>query len=659
MEAKAYLDNDRIEVFFSGGEESVREAARSVSGGRKMPGKMAWHYPLSVDVCREMRTRWGNRMKVHKDLSSWYREAAMDREDQTVRSNATVSNLQVLPVKYPELHAWLKEDQRVGAEWIANGYRNGGLLADEGGVGKTATIIAGLLERETQGNILVICPKVSVRSVWGRHFEKHSDIPCYVARGTRAKREATIAAFMADTSPRRALVIVAEMLRVRGTREKGRLTVTGAEYPQILALHWSAIILDEGHKLLGSLDVKNGNLAGEGLCRLIYDDQTFRLCATATPWGKGGRVESLFGTLHWLWPDEYPSKWRWINKFFEVTKNEVFIKGGGGRTKEVTRVGGLLPGSSEQELYGSLGPRVLRRTMAEVSPAHAGLKNWVEMSCGLEGAQEKQYATFAENAEVPVTGGIVSTTGTLDYFTRCRQIANGVIYKGSDDKVKYTGESSKIDALFEYMEQTGMMDGTSDKKIVIASQFNEFLDVVGERLAKAGIAYHLLTGSTTEAHRERMMDEFQGEKENTRVPFTGRVNGQTSPGSIRRCPGCGVSRNMYHEKQCSEVSTAGPRVFMLNSKAGGVSITLDAADEMHQLDEMYPPEANEQLYWRIFRRGRVHQVFYFIYRGEGTVDEKIGFNIAEGTASQLAVLDGRRGLDYARTLGRYEKPGSK
>jgi SNF2 family DNA or RNA helicase len=392
--------------------------------------------------------------------------------------------------------------------------------------------------------------------------------------------------------------------------------------------------------------VVKGNLAGEGLARLSYTEGLLRICATATPWGKGGRIDSLFGTLHWLWPDEYPSKWAWARRHFEVITDQVFIKGGRGATKSVTRIGGLLKEGGEKELYDSLGPRVLRRTMAEVSPAHAGLKNYFEVTCELDGPQAKQYKTFTDNAEVPVQGGIVTTTGTLDFMTRCRQIANGVI-RLDGQTVKYTGASVKIEALMEHLETVGIADGSSRTKVVVASQYNEFLDVVGARLTKEGIAFHRMDGGTTEPQRDRMMDEFQGE------PRFGTGRTRTRAGTVLQCPGCDAEWNTNHRQGCPEVPL-GPQVFLMNAKAGGVSITLDAADEMHQLDEMYPPESNEQLHWRIFRRSRVHQVFYYMYRAEGTIDEKIGFNVAEGTKAQLKVLDGRRGIDVVRRLAKYQ-----
>jgi SNF2 family DNA or RNA helicase len=140
---------------------------------------------------------------------------------------------------------------------------------------------------------------------------------------------------------------------------------------------------------------------------------------------------------------------------------------------------------------------------------------------------------------------------------------------------------------------------------------------VEKHLLDERIGYWRLDGHTSEARREAMMRAFQ------------------DPAINRQ------------------------RVFLLNSQAGGVSITLDAADEMHQLDRMYPPEANTQLYGRIFRRGRVHEVFYYLYESMGTIDEQITAKTEAGHEAQLKVLDGRRGLEYVRTLATYNPEAVK
>ena len=608
----AHLDTQaiRVEVFAPTYEraDALRKAvtASKYSGREsdRKAGKFVFRYPLSVDKCYEMREAWGKDLLVARDLGAWFRTAHQERVQQVGRTRATDATLPRLSAQYPQLNAWLKGDQRVTAAWIANAYRGGGLLADEVGTGKTAGVVAGLIEAGITGSILVVCPKISVNTVWRKELQAHTDLPVYACSGSRERRQKTIDAFMtSDPDHPAVLVVVAEMLRIKAIREQGRITeFLGYEYPDLFDVDWDAVVIDESHKVLGAMDVVKANLAGEGIKALHYGPNRLKLAVTATPFGKGGKTEALFGTLHWLWPDEFTSKWQWLGKYFEVNDEKVFVRGGGGMTKLVKRVGSVI---NEAGLWADLGPRVLRRTMEEVSPEHRGLKNWVEVLCEMEAPQLPQYKKFAQDAELAVDGGVISTVGTLDYLTRCRQFANGALRK-EGGRVVYTGFSAKIDRLMAHLA-----DLAPGRKVVIASQYNEFLDVVDERLVAEGWPTLRLDGKTSERQRADHMEMFQ-----------------TNPNFP---------------------------IFLLNSQAGGVSITLDAADELHALDEMFPPEANEQLFGRIFRRGRVHEVFFYLYRSLGTVDQEIGYKVADGAEKQRRLLDGRRGLEYARKIAQYKK----
>jgi SNF2 family DNA or RNA helicase len=587
--------------------EKMRKAVTASRYGGSFDGGMSFrfYYPLSVEKCQEMRDAWGADLKVHAALADWYRTAHKARVQHVALAAQTDAELPVVAARYPKLNAWLKGDQRVTAAWIANAYRGGGLLADEVGTGKTAGVVAGLVEAGITGPTLIVCPKISVRAVWLRELKQHTDLPVYACSGTRAKREKELAAYLEDPSPFKVLIIVAEMLRIKAHRAKGRVEeFFGYGYPELFEVDWTAVVVDESHKLLGAMDVVRANLAGEGLRALSYAPNRLKLAVSATPFGKGGRVQALFGTLHWLWPDEFSSRWAWLGKYFEVNDQKVFVKGGRGATETVKRVGELL---HEKQMWADLGPRVLRRTMEEVSPAHRGLKNWIEVLCELESQQSNQYKQFARDAELAVDGGIISTVGVLDFITRCRQFANGTLRK-EGGRVVYTGHSAKIDQLLAHLDQIA-----PTRKVVVASQYNEFLDVVERRLNEEGYNTLRIDGKSTDHQREGAMRLFQE----------------------------GAPYKHY-------------QVMLLNTQAGGVSITLDAAEELHALDES-DPNTMTQLFGRIFRRGRAHEVFFYTYRAIGTIDEELGFNVQSRQEKQARLLDGRRGLEYARELAQYKK----
>lgn len=618
VKATYYEDENKIvwKWDYTDNWQSYVDRAKRIPGARFWKEEKAWRAPASIDVCHMLREEYGDELDIRPSLREWYLANKQDHDRQIAGSAATDAELVRLPTVAPRLFATLRPDQRAGIRWIADTYRQGGLVADKPGLGKTLQVIGGVLEADVRGPILVVAPKISVRSVWQREIRRWTDEDVFIARGTRAKREAALRRFWehdpGDKS-RKWLVINQDMLRVKrkpndtevkaNAKRRGR--IEGFEYPQLFEniWPWSVIVADESHQLLGSLTVAKSNLKGEGLAKLPTTDSTRRYAMSGTPFGRGGRIHGMFGTLHWLWPDEYTSFWKWADRHFEIEEEYI------GRGKTAKKIVGLRGGQTAEGFMKSLGPRILRRTKEEVLK-DLPPKQYVEVVCEMEPAQKKQYKMLGDDAEISVPGGTIIANGVLAEITRARQIANGVLMKDGDD-VHFAGESCKMDALVGKLEERGIMDGTGDTKVIVSSRFNDFIhQVIIPRLEKEGVEYHLLTGATSDKKREAAMEKFQGE--------------------------------------------GGPRVFILNSKAGGVSITLDAADEVHCIDELDNPEDNEQLEDRAHRASRIHQVTIFYYRTEGTYDVNIANNVEDKRKAQFEVLDGRRGLEDVRKWIKYD-----
>ena len=611
MKAEATIFRSRILLQTSGPDfDTLLTRCKAVGGGRfvKTPVK-GWSYPLTTASCLRLRKVWGDSLVIGNDLADWYRQNAAAASSQTQLALATDATLTRLPDVAPKLAATLRADQRVGVQWVANPYRNAGLVADEPGCGKTLEMIGGILEADLQGPILVSCPRLSVRVVW--HNELHKWAPdeiVYVARGSRVQRQRAITAFAADPSPRKWLVTVGETLRVveefkdLQAELDNKKTFAGYEYPELFDIHWEAVIVDESHKAFGSLTVVKGNLMGKGLKRLSTER---KYTVTGTPFGKGGRLQGFFGTLHWMWPDEFTSFWRWAETNFIVEDKVINRRG-----QTAKEIGELRGGKSEEQFLADLGPRILRRTKAEVLP-WLPEKQYREVLCEMKPKQVKQYQSLLDDGELVAGSGVISVDGVLAAITRSKQIADGAIVKGTDGKVTFDpAESCKIDTLLQLLEQRGILDDSGHMKVVVASQFNEFLYAVEARLGE--VAHHFIRGGVSDAKRDAMIEGFQAD--------------------------------------------GGPRVMLLNSFTGGVSITLDAADEVHQLDELWDPGENTQLEDRIHRASRgVDRAAATVlqYRSIGTIDTEIGESVEERRIAQHAVLDGRRGIDYLRSVLRY------
>jgi SNF2 family DNA or RNA helicase len=648
-----------------------------------------------------LRQAFGDRLRVSNELAAWYRQAAATRAEHAATAIAEDARLANVPTRFA---TWLRPYQRVGARWIAQGYRSGGLVADMPGLGKTPETLAALLEAQVQGPVLIVCPKASVRSVWGYEARRHlKGVPVYLCWGDRAKRTRKLTLFAKhmtkDPQRLRVVVVVAEMLRVKlgnpcytyrlkeewetkdavpgtwsedggtftpdasaitvGNKISGmckqrlksidgncRLHISdpqliaqaiyGEDGSEVVALQaeklasdkvpvdfeypwlfdrmllgggWSWVILDEAHRLLGSLTISKGNLMGRALKLIPERTGRQRRALTGTPFGKGGRVQGIFGTLYWLWPDEYTSFWKWAHQVLEVSEKVINRHG-----KTVPEILGPKGGpfhteAAEAEAWEgflrSLGPRVLRRTKAEMLK-DLPPKTYVEVVCDLDPKQRKQLREMADYAEITTPGGRVTVNGVLALRTRAQQLANGALTMNGD-KVGFTQESGKLDALWERLDERGILDGAPGPKLVIASRYNEFLDAIATMLHKDKVNYLRLDGSVSEPMREGLMKRWQ--------------------------EGLGDER-----------------VMLVNVKAGGVSINLDAADEMHMMDEDPDPGVNEQMEDRIHRASRMHKVVIYYYRTKGTVDYEAAHSVEVRRQLQHAVLDGRRGVEDGKSV---------
>lgn len=587
--------------------EQNRDRARSVQGGRWHRSDKTWRYALSLEVCHQLREAFGSSLTVAQPLRDWYKGEASKADQRASEARTGDASIGRLPEVAPALASTLRGDQRVAARWVADGWRAGGLLADHPGTGKTLSTIAGVLESGATGPILVLCPRLSVRAVWQRELERWTGETVYVARGTRAKRQRTITEFLADPAERKWLIIVAETLRVKEENdpETDKPKIVGYEYPDLFSIVWSWVIVDESHKMFGSLTVVKGNLVGKGLKRLTT---ARRLAITGTPFGRGGRITGMFGTLHWLWPDEFTSYWKWVERYFEVEEKTINRAG-----RKVKSIGRLKSGDGEDKFLRDLGPRILRRTKAESLP-NLPEKRRVDLWCEPTASQLLQQKSLVLDAEVVCKSGVITVDGVLAMITRSKQIASGVLDVKGGKVIFSHNDSCKIDMLFQKLEEAGILDGSGDTKIIIASQYNELLEAVQYALDtyKAGavrrpIPYFKITGSVSDNARDRQMAAFQSDQMDTRI-------------------------------------------MILNSMAGGVSITLDAADEVHMLDEMWDPGDNEQLEDRAHRASRVHQVTIFRYRTEGSIDEGIANDVEGRRFEQFRVLDQKRGLEFVRAL---------
>jgi SNF2 family DNA or RNA helicase len=142
-----------------------------------------------------------------------------------------------------------------------------------------------------------------------------------------------------------------------------------------------------------------------------------------------------------------------------------------------------------------------------------------------------------------------------------------------------TTDGPKLEALWTTIQEIGVDDIQAGKQMIVFSQFRRMAELAGVWLAKKGLSVAMITGGTSRKDREQIIKDFQ-------------------------------AGGKY-------------QVVIMTTKAGGVSITLDKADDVVFLDETYDPDDQSQASDRAHRAGYIHAVTVYTIRTKGTIEEDV------------------------------------
>ncbi|MBK8246379.1 MAG: DEAD/DEAH box helicase [Gemmatimonadetes bacterium] len=282
-----------------------------------------------------------------------------------------------------------------------------------------------------------------------------------------------------------------------------------------------------------------------------------KMALSGTPWR--GNPLNQWGTLHWLDLGATELR-RHAERWFQIEENDDY------RVIESVRP------DVEHEFGIETDVTMMRRTKGEVAPwlpskVYAGTrldpKNdespigvWLDMGV----KQAKAYEDMTLNAVARLESGELSAIGVLAEMTRQKQFAcsygdvTRVLRLIPDSSLKEWADtfapglpSNKWEWIVEFLDERGInKEPWGDGKVVIGSWQTGLLNIFKAQLDRLRIPSLIITGQTKNADRAVAKAKFQ------------------KPG--------------------------GPRVFLLNTYAGGVSLTLDRADDMVVIDETWVPD---------------------------------------------------------------------
>jgi SNF2 family DNA or RNA helicase len=550
-----------------------------IPGARWSKTHLGFKAPADMQTLQLLRRKFGDKILFSNELLDWARQVRAAEAKMHEIVLLEDSELPVFSEYNPAIYEMMRPDQRVGVRWLADG--PGGLIADDPGLGKTWQVIASVIESgQLEGPQLVVCPKISIQNVWLKELNLLQEEPVFVAEDGRLARDAM---FRELTTAHEEgwpfwLVINWSMVTLRDGKP---------QFPILQEIDWNTVIVDEAH-LTGMAN--HSSMTAQGLIKLKAGK---RIAMTGTP--MGGKPMRLWGILHWLDQHEFSNSYQWADRWVDITMG---IAGRGTENeRKFTQYRGI--SKKKEEAFAKAHAKyILRRTKAEVFTEllpPVEVEVWVDMLP----KQAKQYKEMEEKARVTIEEqeeitGHVNVTTMLATYAWLKQFADGYCDLQENgfrqnpitgqDEIRYkalpTAEASpKLDAIWAKIQELDI-DEDSGEKLLIFSQFRGWIDLVHSWLKAKGIAVDKITGAVKSADRDRIQADFQNPE-----------------GYLK--------------------------VVCLTTKAAGVSINLDMADNVIFMDETWDPDDQTQAWSRAHRASRIHLVTVTYLRTNKSIEQEV------------------------------------
>ena len=475
----------------------------------------------------------GEQMKVHQlagtaveelfaDAGSW----EVDRRWEEQKEH--LAKAQNIRPRVPSgFQATLRPYQKDGFRWLMRlaAWGVGGCLADDMGLGKTIQALAVMAARAKQGPALVVAP-ASVARNWQQEattFTPHLR-PLLFGRGDREQ-------MLAELTAGDILICSYGLMQ--------------SEIERLQEIPFQMIVLDEAQA------IKNAATKRFKAAMKLQGD--FRVATTGTPIENHlGELWSLFAFIN---PGLLGGKKRFNERFANPIK-----QGDKGALEQLRKL---------------IQPFILRRRKSQVLkelPPKTEIQYTVELPPAERAFYEASRRFAVEKLEQKLEEEQAGTQHLLILaeLTRLRRACCHPSLVDPNSSLA----GAKLQAFQELV--TELLEG--EHRVLVFSQFVDFLRLVQKWVEKEKIPHQYLDGSTSLPQRSKAVQAFQ------------RGEGE---------------------------------VFLISLKAGGVGLNLTAADYVIILDPWWNPAVEAQAADRAHRIGQQNPVTVYRLLTEHTIEEKI------------------------------------
>lgn len=547
-----------------------KDLVRQVPGASWNHKKAVWTAPISWGTCVIMRGIFGDQLQIGPALQEW---ALNELETRINPANELREAVDFSGSK--QLFGY----QRAGVEFLSIAER--AMLCDGLGAGKTRQAIMTAMRLYEKGHnpfpMLVVAPN-STKTGWKRESNTvWPGLEARVIKGSAVQRRKQL------EEPAHIYIMNWEQVRghsrlapygsiaLKRCKECGgedeRVTYARCEVHkrELNQIDFNMVVADEAHRM------KDPSTKQTRALWAATGDARFRLAMTGTPIADA--PDDLWTILHWLDPNEWPSRTKFIDRYAQLQYNAF----------GAPIVTGLRP-ETKEEFFRIVNPR-MRRMPKDLVLKHLPPVMYERREVELSPKQLRSYNDMRDKLVVDLDGDVLTASSPLTKMTRLLQFSSSYAEivveqkkKAHSDEmedievVKLIEPSCKIDAFMNDLPDFG---GDS---VVVFAVSRQLIYLLHERMEKEKIPHGLLTGAQSTDERQKSIDDFQ--------------EGKT-------------------------------KFILCTIAAGGVGLTLTAGRIAVYLQRSWSNIENVQSEGRVHRIGsEIHDsILYIDYVSAGTVEE--------------------------------------